>query len=213
MSKKTLIRMISENKGGNRPARYAVIAGKLTAAEMCSLAWAADVENDELKDFIRGNRPLDGVAAVYAASAIAVALGGNWACSLDALLTASCAASYAAFQNAKRAKATAQRNLNEAIEAASTAFKATNPRPDDVNIPDYDAVCKSWTTEYWNATHTDEIENLRRACTKAEDEYDHEKTEYDKACLEVDKGYRTALALRRANMTWKEADKPDNETK
>ena len=213
MSKKTLIRMISENKGGKKPARYAVIAGKLTAAEMVSLAWAAEVENDELKEFIRGNRPLDGVAAVYAASAIAVALGGNWKCSLDAILTASCAASYSAFQNAKRAKATAQRNLNEAIEAASTAFKATNPRPNDVNIPDYEAIVKAWTNDYWNATHTDEIEELRRACTKAENDYDKEKAEYDKACLEVDSGYRTALSLRRAGMTWKEADKPDAESK
>lgn len=211
MSKKTLIRMISENKGGNRPARYTVIAGKLTAAEMCSMAWSAEVDNDEINDFIRGNRPLDGVAAVYAASTIAVALGGAWKCSLDPILTASCAASYSAFQNTKRAASTAKRNLEEAVEAAETAFKATNPVPNDATIPDYEKVCKAWEADLWNAMQTDEIKALRKASIDASAALDAEKEEYTKACLSVDAGYRTALALRRASMAWKEADKPDVE--
>lgn len=205
--------MVSENKGGNKPARYAVIAGKLTAAEMCSLAWSAEVENDELKEIIRGNRPLDGVAAVYAASAIAVALGGDWKCALDTLQTAACAASYSAFQNAKRAAATAKRNLEEAIDAAETAFRATNPIPNDSTIADFEAVRAAWNADFWNATHTPEIDTLRKASIDASAALDAEKEEYTKSCLSVDSGYRTALALRRANMTWKEADKPDNENK
>lgn len=213
MSKKTLIRMVSENKGGNRPARYTVIAGKLTAAEMCSLAWSAKAENADMAAILKGNRPLDGVAAVYVASAIATDLCGAWKCALDALLCASCAASYAAYNNAKRAAATAKRNLDEAVEAAETAFKATNPRPNDATIPDYETVCKAWAADLWNATHTKEIDALRTASIDASAALDTEKAEYDKACLQVDSGYRTALSLRRASMTWKEADKPDAETK
>lgn len=213
MSKKTLIRMVSENKGGNRPARYTVIAGKLTAAEMCSLAWAAKTENADMAAILKGNRPLDGVSAVYVASAIATDLGGAWKCALDALLCASCAASYAAYNNAKRAAATAKRNLEEAIEAAETAFKATNPRPNDATIPDYETVCKAWAADLWNATHTKEIDALRTASIDASAALDAEKEEYTKACLAVDSGYRTALSLRRASMTWKEADKPDVESK
>lgn len=213
MSKKTLIRMVSENKGGTKPARYTVIAGKLTAAEMCSMAWAAKAENADMAAILKGNRPLDGVAAVYVASAIATELGADWKCSLDSLLCASCAASYAAYNNAKRAAATAKRNLDEAVEAAETAFKATNPRPNDATITDYETVCKAWNTDFWKATHTPEIEALRKASIDASAALDTEKEEYTKSCLAVDSGYRTALALRRANMTWRDADKPDAETK
>lgn len=213
MSKKTIIRMIAETKGGKKPARYAVIAGKLTAAEMCSLAWAAKTENADMAAILKGNRPLDGVAAVYVASAIATDLGSTWRCALDALLCASCAASYAAYNNAKRASATAKRNLDEAIEAAETAFKATNPRPNDATIPDYETACKAWAADLWNATHTKEINALRTASIDASAALDAEKEEYTKACLSVDSGYRTALSLRRASMTWKEADKPDVESK
>lgn len=213
MSKKTLIRMVSENKGGNKPARYAVIAGKLTAAEMCSMAWAAKTENADMAAILKGNRPLDGVAAVYVASAIATELGSTWKCSLDALLCASCAASYAAYNNSKRAAATAKRNLEEAIEAAETAFKATNPVPNDINVSDFEAARKAWAADLWNATHTPEINALRKASIDASAALDAEKEEYTKACLAVDSGYRTALALRRANMTWREADKPDAESK
>lgn len=213
MSKKTLIRMISEVKGGNRPARYTVIAGKMTAAEMCSMAWAAKTENADMAAILKGNRPLDGVAAVYVASSIAAELGKAWKCSLDALLCASCAASYAAYNNAKRASATAKRNLDEAIEAAETAYKATHPIPDDPNIADIEAARKAWATDLWSATHTPEIEALRKASVDASAALDAEKEEYTKACIAVDSGYRTALALRRANMTWKEADKPDVEGK
>ena len=210
MSKKTLIRMIAESKGGNRPARYSVIAGKLTAAEMCSLAWSAD---DEAKAAIKGNRPLDGVAAVYVASAIATDLGAAWKCSLDALLCASCAASYAAYNNAKRAAATAKRNLDESVEAAETAYKSTHPAPNDSNIADIESARKEWATGLWNATHTPEIDALRKASVDASAALDAEKAEYNKACLAVDSGYRTALSLRRAGSTWREADKPDVESK
>lgn len=210
MSKKTLIRMVTESKGGNKPARYTVIAGKLTAAEMCSLAWAAD---DESKAAIKGNRPLDGVAAVYVASAISTELGTAWKCSLDSILCASCAATYAAYQNAKRAAATAKRNMDEAIEAAETAYKATNPAPNDPNIADIEAARKAWATGLWNATHTKEIDALRKASVDASAALDAEKEEYNAACLAVDSGYRTALALRRSGSTWREADKPDIETK
>lgn len=213
MSRKTLIRMVSENKGGNRPARYTVIAGKLTAAEMCSMAWAAETENADMAAILKGNRPLDGVAAVYVASAIATELGPTWACSLDGLLCASCAAAYAAYNNAKRAAATATRNLDEAIDAATTAYKATHPLPDDPAIADFEEARKAWSAELWNATHTPEIDALRKAATDAGEKLDSEKEEYTKACLSVDSGYRTALALRRANMTWKDADKPDVESK
>lgn len=213
MSKKTLIRMVSEVKGGSRPARYTVISGKLTAAEMCSLAWAAKTENADMAAILRGNRPLDGVAAVYVASAIATELGAAWKCSLDALLCASCAASYAAYNNAKRASATAKRNLDEAISAAETAYKATHPIPDDPNIADIEAARKAWATDLWNATHTPEIDALRKASVDASAALDAEKEEYTKACISVDSGYRTALALRRANMTWRESDKPDVESK
>lgn len=213
MSKKTLIRMVAENKGGNRPARYAVIAGKLTAAEMCSMSWAAKTENADMAAILKGNRPLDGVAAVYVASAIATDLGADWKCSLDALLCASCAASYAAYNNAKRASATAKRNLDEAIEAATTAYKATHPLPDDPSIADIEEARKAWNADLWKATHTPEIEALRKASVDASAALDAEKEEYTKACLAVDSGYRTALSLRRANTTWKEADKPDVESK
>lgn len=213
MSKKTLIRMVAETKGGNKPARYSVIAGKLTAAEMCSMAWAAGADNDELTAILKGNRPLDGVAAVYVASAIATELGPTWACSLDGLLCASCAASYAAYNNAKRASATAKRNLDEAVEAAETAYKATHPLPDDPAIADFEEARKAWSAELWSATHTPEIEALRKSSIDASAALDAEKEEYTKACLTVDSGYRTALALRRANMTWREADKPDVEGK
>lgn len=213
MSKKTLIRMISENKGGNKPARYTVIAGKMTAAEMCSMAWAAETENSDMAAILKGNRPLDGVSAVYVASAIATELGPTWACSLDVLLCASCAASYASYNNAKRASATAKRNLDEAVEAAETAYKATHPAPNDPNVSDIEAANKAWATGFWNATHTPEIDALRKASVDASAALYAEKEEYTKACIAVDSGYRTALALRRANMTWREADKPDNETK
>lgn len=204
--------MISENKGGNKPARYTVIAGKLTAAEMCSLAWSAKAENADIAAILKGNRPLDGVAAVYVASAIAADLGATWKCSLDALLCASCAASFAAYNNAKRAAATAKRNLDEAIEAAETAFKATNPIPNDASA-DIEAARKAWNADFWNATHTPEIDALRKSSVDASADLDAEKEEYTKACIAVDCGYRTALSLRRANMTWKEADKPDVDVK
>lgn len=213
MSKKTLIRMVTEVKGGNRPARYTVIAGKLTAAEMCSMAWAAKTENADMAAILKGNRPLDGVSAVYVASAISTELGAAWKCSLDALLCASCAASYAAYNNAKRAAATAKRNLEEAIEAAETAYKATHPIPDDPDIADIEAARKAWSNDLWSATHTKEIDALRKSSIDASAALDAEKEEYTKACIAVDSGYRTALALRRANMTWKEADKPDVEAK
>lgn len=205
--------MIAETKGGNKPARYSVIAGKLTAAEMCSMAWAAETENADMVAILKGNRPLDGVAAVYVASAIATELGAAWKCSLDSLLCASCAAIYAACQNAKRAHATAKRNLDEAVEAAETAYRATHPMPNDPSIADIEAAGKEWAAGLWSATHTPEIEALRKASVDASAALDAEKAEYNKSCLEVDSGYRTALALRRANMTWREADKPDVETK
>jgi hypothetical protein len=213
MSKKTLIRMVTETKGGSRPARYAVIAGKLTAAEMCSMAWAAKSENADISAILKGNRVLDGVAAVYVASSIAAELGTAWKCSLDALLCSSCAASYAAYQNAKRAAATAKRNMEEAIEAAATAYKATHPIPDDPTICDIEEARKAWENDYWKVTHTPEIEELRKVSVDASASLDAEKEEYAKACLEVDSGYRTALSLRRASMTWREADKPDAENK
>ena len=177
------------------------------------MAWAAKAENADISAIIKGNRPLDGVAAVYVASAIATELDSTWKCSLDALLCASCAASYAAYNNAKRAAATAKRNLDESIEAAETAFKATNPRPNDATIPDYETACKTWATDLWNATHTKEIEALRKASVDASADLDAEKEEYTKACLSVDSGYRTSLSLRRANMTWREADRDDVESK
>ena len=202
--------MIAESKGGNKPARYSVIAGKLTAAEICSLAWSAD---EESKSAIKGNRPLDGVAAVYVASAIATELGNGWKCSLDALLCASCAATYASYQNAKRAAATAKRNLDESIEAAENAYSATHHAPNDPNLPDIEKARADWEDGRWNAIHTKEIEDLRKASVDASAALDAEKEEYNAACLAVDSGYRTALALRRANMTWREADKPDVESK
>ena len=201
--------MVSENKGGNRPARYAVIAGKLTAAEMCSMAWSAKAENADIAAIIKGNRPLDGVAAVYVASAIAAELGADWKCSLDSLLCASCAASYAAYNNAKRAAATAKRNLDEAVEAAETAYKATTPVPSDTNVADFEAARKAWANDLWQATHTPEIEAMRKAAVDASAALDREKEEYKNDCLSVDSGYRSALALRRSNMTWRDADKPD----
>lgn len=213
MSKKTLIRLVSESKGGAKPARYTVIAGKLTAAEIASLAWSAGAENSELAAVLKGNKPLDGVAAVYVASAIANDLGPSWACSLDPVTCASCAAQYAAYQNAKRAAQTATRNLGEAIEAAETAYKATHPMPNDPNTDDYEAVRKAWESELFDATHTPEIDALRKAAVDASANLEAEKEEYTRACLSVDSGYRTALALRRANTTWREADKPDVEAK
>lgn len=213
MSKKTLIRLVSESKGGNRPARYAVIAGKLTAAEMCSLAWSTDAENGELAAILKGNKPLDGVAAVYVASAIASDMGSTWTCALDPVTCASCAAQYAAYQNAKRAATTASRNLTEAIDAAETAYKATHPMPNDSNITNVEEARKEWQSGLWDATHTPAIEALRKAAVDASEALDAEKTEYNAACLAVDSAYRTALALRRSNMTWRDADKSDVESK
>lgn len=212
MSKKTLIRMITETKNQARAARYAVIAGKLTAAEMCSLAWREDIDATDIKAILRGNKALDGVAAIYAASAIAEALGADWRCSLEAELCAACAAVYAAYQNAKAEKATATRALDTAIEAATVAYKATHALPNDASMTAEER--ESARRAYWDgldaATHTPEIDKLRKAATEADAKLEAEKAEYNKACLEVDSGYRTALALRRAGASsWRMADAPD----
>jgi hypothetical protein len=103
--------------------------------------------------------------------------------------------------------------MDEAIEAAETAYKATNPIPNDPNIADIEVARKAWETGLWNSTHTPEIDALRKASVDASAALDAEKEEYNQACLAVDSGYRTALALRRAGSTWREADKPDAETK
>lgn len=212
MSKKTLIRMIAEVKNQAKTARYAVIAGKLTVAEMCSLAWKEDIDASDIKAILKGNKALDGVSAVYAASAIAEALGTDWRCSLDANICAACAAAYAAYMNAKAEKATATRALDTAIEAATIAYKATHALPNDASLTNEER--EAARREYWDgldkATHTPDIDKLRKAATEADAKADAEKAEYNKACLEVDSGYRTALALRRAGVSsWRLADKPD----
>lgn len=212
MSKKTIIRMIAETKNQSRAAKYAVIAGKLTAAEMCSLAWREDIDATDIKAIMKGNKALDGVSAVYAASAIAEAMGTDWRCSLDANLCAACAAVYAAYMNARADKATATRALDTAIEAATIAYKATHALPNDASMTaDEREVARR---AYWDgldsATHTPEIDKLRKAATEADARLESEKAEYLKACLEVDSGYRTALALRRAGVSsWRMADAPD----
>lgn len=212
MSKKTLIRMIAEVKTQSKAARYAVIAGKLTAAEMCSLAWREDIGATDIKAILKGNKALDGVSAVYAASAIAEALGADWRCSLEAELCAACAAVYAAYMNARADKATATRALDTAIEAATIAYKATHALPNDASLTNEER--EAARREYWDgldkATHTPEIDKLRKAATEADARLEAEKVEYNKACLEVDSGYRTALALRRAGVSsWRMADAPD----
>lgn len=212
MSKKTIIRMIAEVKTPTKAARYAVIAGKLTAAEMCSLAWREDIDATDIKAILKGNKALDGVSAVYAASAIAEALGADWRCSLDANLCAACAAVYAAYMNARADKATATRALDTAIEAATIAYKATHALPNDASMTADER--EEARRAYWDgldsATHTPDIDKLRKVATEADKRLEAEKVEYNKACLEVDSGYRTALALRRAGVSsWRMADAPD----
>lgn len=183
---RTFARMV--DRGSNSTAaRYAIMCGKLTGAEIARLLAVRGL--DDIAEIISASKPLDGLRAVWACYTIAAAHGFATPYTQDEAVDAS--ASIAELEDCKSALTAVNRKITAAKKRAEVIFRANNPEPIEADYPNggIAAAREAWEIALIAARNEAETPEMREEYNAANEAYNAEKLAYANACKKFDDEY------------------------
>lgn len=176
------------DRGGNStPAKYAIMCGKLTGAEIARLLAVRGL--DDIAEITAAGKPLDGLRAVWACYTIAAAHGFTTPYTQDEAVDAS--ASIAELEDCKAALNAVNRKIAAAKKTAEVIYRANNPEPAEADYPNggLSAAREAWYIALTAARNEAETPEMREAYNNANETYNAAKAVYADACKTFDNSY------------------------
>lgn len=195
---RTFGRMV--DRGSNSaPAKYAIMCGKLTGAEIARLLAVRGL--NDIAEITAAGKPLDGLRAVWACYTIAAAHNFATPYSQDEAVAAS--ASIAELEDCRAALAAVNRKISAAKKRAEVIYRANNPEPTEADYPDggLSAAREAWYVALVNARNEAETEEMREEYNTANETYNAAKTAYSEACKKFDVEYMERIDRLRSGLS------------
>lgn len=195
---RTFARMV--DRGSNSaPAKYAIMCGKLTGAEIARLLAVRGL--DDIAEITAAGKPLDGLRAVWACYTIAAAHNFTTPYTQAEALDAS--ASISELENCKAALAAVNRKISAAKKTAEIIYRANNPEPTEADYPDggLSAAREAWEIALVNARNEAETPEMREEYNAANEAYNASKADYTEACKTFDNSYIDRVDRLRAGLS------------
>ena len=188
------------DRGSNSaPAKYAIMCGKLTAAEICRLLMRRGL--DEIASVTAAGKPLDGLRAVWACYTIAAAHNFATPYTQDEAVDAS--ASIAELEDCKSALTAVNRKITAAKKRAEVIYRANNPEPTEADYPNggIAAAREAWEIALVKARSEAETAEMREEYNNANETYNAAKAVYADACKKFDDEYMARIDRLRAGLS------------
>lgn len=183
---RTFARMV--DRGSNTaPAKYAIMCGKLTGAEIARLLAVRGL--DDVAEITAAGKPLDGLRAVWACYQIAAA--NNFATPYTQEEAVDASAAIAELEDCKAALNAANRKITAAKKTAEVIYRANNPEPTEADYPEggLSAAREAWEVALVTARNDAETPEMREEYNKANETYNAAKAVYVDSCKAFDNSY------------------------
>lgn len=195
---RTYARMV--DRGSNSaPAKYAIMCGKLTGAEIARLLAVRGL--DDIAEITAAGKPLDGLRAVWACYTIAAAHNFTTPYTQDEAVDAS--ASIAELEDCKSALNAVNRKITAAKKRAEVIYRANNPEPTESDYPNggLAAAREAWEIALAAARNEAETPEMREEYNNANETYNAAKAVYSEACKKFDGEYMARIDRLRAGLS------------
>lgn len=195
---RTFARMV--DRGSNSaPAKYAIMCGKLTGAEIARLLAVRGL--DDIAEITAAGKPLDGLRAVWSCYTIAAAYNFATPYTQDEAVNAS--AAIAELEDCKSALNAINRKITAAKKRAEVIYRANNPEPTESDYPNggLAAAREAWEIALAAARNEAETPEMREAYNTANESYNAEKAAYAEACKAFDQKYIECIDRLRAGLS------------
>lgn len=196
---RTFGRMVSRGSDKS-PAQYAILCGRLTAAEIGRLLSKRGL--DDIASITAAGKPLDGLRTVWACYTIAAAHNFATPYTQDEAINAS--ASIAEIEDCKAALNAVNRKITAAKKRAEVIFRANNPEPTEADfgdLSDMAAAREAWEARLAKARAEAETPELREAYNDANEKCNSAKAVYAEACMAFDNEYMARIDRLRAGLS------------
>lgn len=195
---RTFGRMVDRGSD-SAPAKYAIMCGKLTGAEIARLLAVRGL--DDIAEITAAGKPLDGLRAVWACYTIAAAHNFATPYTQDEAVDASAAISE--LEDCKAALNAVNRKIAAAKKTAEVIYRANNPEPQEADYPDggLSAAREVWEVALVTARNNAETPEMREAYNNANETYNAAKAVYSEACKKFDVEYMARIDRLRAGLS------------
>lgn len=188
------------DRGSNSaPAKYAIMCGKLTGAEIARLLAVRGL--DEIATITAAGKPLDGLRAVWACYTIAAENG--FATPYEGTLALDAKSTIDNLDEKKAALNAINRKITAAKKTAEVIYRANNPEPVEADYPDggLSAAREAWFIAMTNARNGAETPEMREEYNTANEAYNAAKVAYAEACKKFDAEYIERVDRLRAGLS------------
>lgn len=188
------------DRGSNTTAaKYAIMCGKLTGAEIARLLAVRGL--DDIAEITAAGKPLDGLRAVWACYTIAAAHNFCTPYTQDEAVDASAAISE--LEDCKAALNAVNRKITAAKKRAEVIYRANNPEPIEADYPDggLSAAREAWYIALTAARNEAETSEMREAYNNANETYNAAKAVYSEACKRFDAEYISRVDRLRSGLS------------
>ena len=195
---RTFGRMVS--KGSDKqPAQYAILCGKLTAAEVCRLLMKRGL--DDAASLTAAGKPLDGLKTVW--SCYTIAAENGFTTPYDSEVALAAKSSIDKLDERKAALNTVNRRISAAKKTAEVIYRANNPEPTEADYPNggLAAAREAWYIALVAARNEAETAEMMEEYNTANEAYNLEKASYSSACREFDTEYINRVDRLRAGLS------------
>lgn len=195
---RTFARMV--DRGSNSaPAKYAIMCGKLTGAEIARLLAVRGL--DEIATITAAGKPLDGLRAVWACYTIAAENG--FSTPYDGTLALDAKSNIDNLDEKKAALNAINRKITAAKKTAEIIFRANNSEPTEADYPNggLAAAREAWEIALVKARNEAETPEMREEYNSANETYNAAKVAYADACKEFDDEYMARIDRLRAGLS------------
>lgn len=188
------------DRGSNSaPAKYAIMCGKLTGAEIARLLVVRGC--DDIAEITAAGKPLDGLRAIWACYTIAAA--NNFCTPYTQVEAVDASTEIAKLEDCKTLLNAINRKITAAKKTAEIIYRANNPEPGEAEYPNggLAAAREAWRIALVAARNEAETAEMREAYNSANEAYNAAKAAYTEACKSYDKEYIERVDRLRAGLS------------
>ena len=188
------------NRGSDKnPAQYAILCGKLTAAEIGRLLAVRGL--DDIASITSAGKPMDGLRTIWACYTIAAENG--FSTPYDEALALDAKSNIDNLDEKKAELNAVNRKISAAKKTAEVIYRANNTEPTEADYPNGGLVeaREAWLIAMTNARNGAETPEMREEYNAANETYNAAKVAYAESCKKFDSEYIERVDRLRAGLS------------
>lgn len=195
---RTFARMVDRGSNAS-PAKYAIMCGKLSAAEIARLLAVRGLA--DIAEITAAGRPLDGLRAVW--SCYTIAAENLFSTPYESAAALAAKSSIDRLDEKKAALNAVKRKISAARKSAEIIYRATHQEPQEADYPNggLAAARETWEVALCKALNEAETAEMREEYNAANESYNAAKTDYSEACKKFDGEYIARIDRLRAGLS------------